>query len=116
MSNTSQQNWTKEAPQSEQQIVGQKMVLILTKNARMVRNDIGLIFHNGTNEIELSCFWKDLVTYFLVTKTSMIRRFDGEGEKPKPVTEIIVTSLGDPTRTETMKWEGNETGILFIMT
>lgn len=41
------QNWTKEAPQGEQQIVGQKMILILTKNARMVRNDIGLVFHNG---------------------------------------------------------------------
>jgi hypothetical protein len=42
----------------------------------------------------------------------MIRRFEGEGEKPKPVTEIIVTSLGDPTKTETMKWEGNETGMI----
>lgn len=44
----------------------------------------------------------------------MIRRFDGEGEKPKPVTEIVVTSLGDPTKTETMKWEGNETGNQFL--
>lgn len=45
----------------------------------------------------------------------MIRRFDGEGEKPKPVTEIIVTSLGDPTKTETMKWEGNETGMIQVL-
>jgi hypothetical protein len=91
MSNNAQSNnFTKDEPTTKQTVVAQKLVLTLTKNSKIVRNDLGLMFQN-------------------VTKTSVLRNFDG-GEKPKPTPEIVITSVDDVTKTETMKWEGGDQG------